>query len=81
MLVVGKSGTHTFIVLQLWTLKNEKPRLPTPKILPAFRKIAFFVTFSRNGFVCFFDDIRGEECDDLIVALDGKVDECLNILL
>jgi hypothetical protein len=65
----------------LRTLKNEKPRLPAPKILPAFREVAFFVTFSSNRFVCFFDDIRGQECDDLIVALDGKVDECLNILL
>jgi len=73
--------THTFIVLQLRALKNEKPRLPAPKILPTFREVAFFVAFSNNGFVCLFDDIRGQECDDLIVALDGKVDECLNILL
>jgi|SRR5216684_6079745 len=73
--------THTFIVFQLRTLKNEKPRLPAPKILPAFRKVAFFVTISRNRFVCFFDDIRREKRDNLIVVLDGKVDECLNILL
>jgi hypothetical protein len=73
--------THTFIVLQLRALKNEKPRFPTPKILPAFREVAFLVTFSSNRFVCFFDDTRGEECDDLILVLDGKVDECLNILL
>ncbi len=70
-----------FIIFQLRTLKNEKPRLPAPEILPAFREVAFFVTFSGNKFVWLFDDIRGEECNNLIVSLDGKVDESLNILL
>ena len=73
--------TYTFIVLQLRALKNEKPRLPAPEVLPAFCEVAFFVTVTRDRFVCFFDDIRGQECDNLIVVLDGKVDECLNILL
>ena len=77
----ASSVTHTFIVFQLRTLKNEKPRLPTSKILPALREVAFFVTFSSNRFVCLFNNIRREERYNLIVVLDGKVDECLNILL
>lgn len=63
------------------TLKDKKPRLPTPKVLPAFREIAFFVTFTGDGFVGFLDDIRSQECDNLIVVLNGKFDEPLDVLL
>lgn len=78
--ISSERNTHTFIVLQGGALKDEKPCLPSTEVFAAFGQITLLVSCLRNGFCGVSYDVGGEECDDLVLVLDGEGDDGPQVL-